>query len=187
MVFKSQSTLSSRNTHLPGNQITCGFWRLLSYFIQEASQWLLDGDGKASANRYSWVGYDRPWWEVWTRLLFWCIPEDRPQQMTVPKMNLLGHALVKLGWAHCKVAMLQEVFALTLKDTFLASMDQFKEDIKEYKILRKKLNSKKCCNLSLGLFTVAIFGPFSAHFRLHFWIIFIVWQKNDIKWNQKWS
>jgi hypothetical protein len=24
----------------------------------------------------------------------------------------------------------------------------------------------------LGLFTVAIFGPFSAHFRLHFWIIF---------------
>ena len=41
--------------------------------------------------------------------------------------------------------------------------------------------------LTLGLFTVAIFGPFSAHFRLHFWIIFIVWQKNDIKWNQKWS
>ena len=25
---------------------------------------------------------------------------------------------------------------------------------------------------SLGLFTVAIFGPFSAHFRSHFWIIF---------------
>jgi hypothetical protein len=25
---------------------------------------------------------------------------------------------------------------------------------------------------SIGLFTVGIFGPFSAHFRLHFWIIF---------------
>jgi hypothetical protein len=25
---------------------------------------------------------------------------------------------------------------------------------------------------TLGLFMVAIFGPFSAHFQLHFWIIF---------------
>ena len=65
-----------------GNQITCGFRRLLSNFIQEASQWLLDADGKVSANRYSWVGYDRSWWGVWTRLVFRCVPEDWPQQMT---------------------------------------------------------------------------------------------------------
>ena len=53
---------------------------------------------------------------------------------------------MKLGRAHCKVATLQEAFALTLKDTFMASMDRFKEDIKEYEILRKKLDSKKCFN-----------------------------------------
>jgi hypothetical protein len=50
---------------------------------------------------------------------------------------------VKLGRAHCKVATLQEAYALTLKDTFLASMDQFKEDIKEYEALRKKLDSRR--------------------------------------------
>jgi hypothetical protein len=37
----------------------------------------------------------------------------------------------------------------------------------------------------IGLFTVAVFGPFSTHFQLHFWIIFIVWQKNDYKMKQK--
>ena len=50
---------------------------------------------------------------------------------------------MKLGRAHCKVATLQEAYALTLKDTFMASMDQFKEDIKEYEVLRKKLDCKK--------------------------------------------
>lgn len=51
---------------------------------------------------------------------------------------------MKLGRAHCKVATLQEAYALTLKDTFLASMDRFKEDIKEYEALRKKLDSRRC-------------------------------------------
>lgn len=50
---------------------------------------------------------------------------------------------MKLGRAHCKVATLQEAYALTLKDTFMGSMDQFKEDFKEYETLRKKLDSKK--------------------------------------------
>jgi hypothetical protein len=56
---------------------------------------------------------------------------------------------VKLGRAHCKVATLQEAYALTLKDTFMTSMDQFKEDIKEYEALRKKLDSKKYFSPSL--------------------------------------
>ena len=50
---------------------------------------------------------------------------------------------MKLGRAHCKVATLQEAYALTLKDTFLTSMDRFKEDIKEYEALRKKLDSRR--------------------------------------------
>ena len=56
---------------------------------------------------------------------------------------------MKMGRAHCKVATLQEAYALTLKDTFLASMDQFKEDIKEYEALRKKLDSRKYLSSSL--------------------------------------
>jgi hypothetical protein len=54
-----------------------------------------------------------------------------------------GASLVKLGRAHCKVATLQEAFALTFKDTFLASIERFKEDIKEYEALRKKLDSRR--------------------------------------------
>jgi hypothetical protein len=83
-------------------------------------------------------------------------PEDRPQQMTVLKKDeFLGRALVKLGRAHCKVATLQEAYALTLKDTFLASMDHFKEDIKEYEILRKKLDSKRYLAPSLFSYNYA--------------------------------
>lgn len=60
---------------------------------------------------------------------------------------------MKLGRAHCKVATLQEAYALTLKDTFMASMDQFKDDIKEYEALRKKLDSKKYLRPSLFLYS----------------------------------
>lgn len=55
-----------------------------------------------------------------------------------------GNALVKLGGAHCKIATLQEAFALTFKDTFLVSMEKFRDEIKEYELLRKKLDSRKC-------------------------------------------
>ncbi|KDR73959.1 hypothetical protein GALMADRAFT_250677 [Galerina marginata CBS 339.88] len=54
-----------------------------------------------------------------------------------------GSALVKLGRAHCKIATLQEAFALTFKDTFLAAMERFKDEIKEYELLKKKLETRK--------------------------------------------
>jgi len=54
-----------------------------------------------------------------------------------------GDALVKLGGAQCKIATLQEAYALTFKDTFLASMEKFRNEIKEYESLRKKLDSRK--------------------------------------------
>ncbi|KAG6816838.1 hypothetical protein H0H87_002487 [Tephrocybe sp. NHM501043] len=45
--------------------------------------------------------------------------------------SAFGSSLVKLGRAHCKVATLQEAYALTLRDTFLASLEKFTDDIKE--------------------------------------------------------
>lgn len=57
---------------------------------------------------------------------------------------LSGNALVKLGRAHCKIATLQEAYALTFKDTFLTSMERFKGEIKEYELLKKKLESQRC-------------------------------------------
>ena len=60
-----------------------------------------------------------------------------------------GSSLIKLGRAHCKVATLQEGYALTFKDTFIASIEKFTNEIKEYDMQRKKLDSRRCVSLSL--------------------------------------
>ncbi|KAF8904683.1 hypothetical protein CPB84DRAFT_1845222 [Gymnopilus junonius] len=54
-----------------------------------------------------------------------------------------GSALVKLGRAHCKIAALQEAFAVTFKDTFVVSMERFGDEIKEYESLKKKLETRR--------------------------------------------
>ena len=51
--------------------------------------------------------------------------------------------MIKLGRAHCKVATLQEAYALTFKDTFIVSMERFKDEIKEYESLKKKLENRR--------------------------------------------
>ncbi|KZT25066.1 BAR-domain-containing protein, partial [Neolentinus lepideus HHB14362 ss-1] len=57
--------------------------------------------------------------------------------------SVLGTALIQLGRAHCKAATLQEAFALTLEDTFLAAMQRYEDEIKDYQALRKKLESRR--------------------------------------------
>ncbi|KAG6868478.1 hypothetical protein C0993_002243 [Termitomyces sp. T159_Od127] len=57
--------------------------------------------------------------------------------------QILGTSLVKFGRAHCKAAALQEAFALTLKDTFLSSLDKYTSEIKDYETQRKKLESRR--------------------------------------------
>ena len=47
--------------------------------------------------------------------------------------------------------------------------------------------TKKKKLLSLGLFTVAILGPFSAHFQTHFWLIFVYLAEKQTKGNEKWD
>ncbi|KAJ7684416.1 hypothetical protein DFH06DRAFT_1462756 [Mycena polygramma] len=54
-----------------------------------------------------------------------------------------GNSLVTLGRAHCKVAKLQESFAQSFQDGFMASLVRFAEDIKDYETLRKKLESRR--------------------------------------------
>ncbi|KAG5733819.1 Meiotically up-regulated gene 137 protein [Termitomyces sp. T112] len=57
--------------------------------------------------------------------------------------SAFGPSLVKFGRAHCKVAALQEAFALTLKDTFLAFLEQYTSGIKDYEAHKKKLESRR--------------------------------------------
>lgn len=64
------------------------------------------------------------------------------QQITLADVRL-GNSLVKLGRAHCKVATIQEAYALTFQDTFISSLQQFGEEVKEYEAQRKKLESKR--------------------------------------------
>ncbi|KAG2133790.1 uncharacterized protein EDB93DRAFT_1173466 [Suillus bovinus] len=57
--------------------------------------------------------------------------------------SAFGTSLVKLGRAHCKVATLQEAFALTFQDTFITSCQNFVQDIKDYEHQQKKLESRR--------------------------------------------
>ncbi|KAJ8090418.1 hypothetical protein PM082_019016 [Marasmius tenuissimus] len=57
--------------------------------------------------------------------------------------STLGTSLVKLGRAHCKVATLQEGYALTFRDTYMSSIEKFGDEIKEYDQMRKKLDSRR--------------------------------------------
>lgn len=57
--------------------------------------------------------------------------------------SAFGASLVKFGRAHCKVATLQEAYAVTFKDTFITSLQRFRDGIKEYEHLNKKLESRR--------------------------------------------
>uniref|UniRef100_A0A8H7XKR2 BAR-domain-containing protein n=1 Tax=Psilocybe cubensis TaxID=181762 RepID=A0A8H7XKR2_PSICU len=57
--------------------------------------------------------------------------------------STFGSALVKLGRAHSKIATLQEAYALTFKDTFMGTLEKFKDQIKEYEAVKKKLENRK--------------------------------------------
>jgi hypothetical protein len=59
-----------------------------------------------------------------------------------PDESVFGNSLVKFGRAHCKVATLQEAFAVTLKNTIM-TLSRFEEEIKEYDAVRKKLESRR--------------------------------------------
>ncbi|KAJ3969487.1 hypothetical protein EV361DRAFT_999069 [Lentinula raphanica] len=54
-----------------------------------------------------------------------------------------GSCLTKLGRAHCKIATLQETYAITFRDTFMASIEKFGDEIKEFDHMKKKLESRR--------------------------------------------
>ncbi|KAJ2986641.1 hypothetical protein NUW54_g9692 [Trametes sanguinea] len=54
-----------------------------------------------------------------------------------------GQSLVNFGRAHCTIASLQESFAMAFEDTYLASIRQSEDEIKEYQAQRKKLESRR--------------------------------------------
>ncbi|KAH7924417.1 BAR-domain-containing protein [Leucogyrophana mollusca] len=57
--------------------------------------------------------------------------------------SAFGTSLVKLGRAHCKIATIQEAYALTFQDTFVSSCQSYLQDIKDYEHQRKKLESRR--------------------------------------------
>ena len=55
-----------------------------------------------------------------------------------------GQSLVTFGRAHCNIASLQESFAMTFEETYLTAVRQSEDEIKEYQVQRKKLESRRC-------------------------------------------
>ncbi|KAF5326169.1 hypothetical protein D9611_000817 [Ephemerocybe angulata] len=60
-----------------------------------------------------------------------------------PEDSRFGSSLVRLGRAHCSIATLQQTYAVQFKDTFMAAIERFLEEIKEYEALRKQLESRR--------------------------------------------
>ena len=54
-----------------------------------------------------------------------------------------GQSLVSFGRAHCNIATFQESFAVTFEETYLTSVKQSEDEIKEYQMQRKKLESRR--------------------------------------------
>ncbi|KAI0776612.1 hypothetical protein BD413DRAFT_225051 [Trametes elegans] len=54
-----------------------------------------------------------------------------------------GQSLVSLGRAHCTIASLQESFAATFEESYLSAIRQSEDEIKEYQVQRKKLESRR--------------------------------------------
>ncbi|KAI0364040.1 BAR-domain-containing protein [Pilatotrama ljubarskyi] len=54
-----------------------------------------------------------------------------------------GQSLVSFGRAHCNIASLQESFAMTFEESYLAGVRQSEDEIKEYQAQRKKLESRR--------------------------------------------
>ncbi|KAF8503876.1 hypothetical protein JB92DRAFT_3207391 [Gautieria morchelliformis] len=57
--------------------------------------------------------------------------------------SAFGQSLFNLGRAHCKIATLQESFALAFRDTYLASLEGALEEFSDYASQRKKLDSRR--------------------------------------------
>lgn len=54
---------------------------------------------------------------------------------------------MKFGQGMCRLAALQETQALTFKDSFSASLKMYHDEIKEYHVQRKKLESRRFVEL----------------------------------------
>ena len=54
-----------------------------------------------------------------------------------------GQSLVSFGRAHCNIGTFQESFAATFEETYITSVKQSEDEIKEYQMQRKKLESRR--------------------------------------------
>ncbi|KAI0030841.1 hypothetical protein K488DRAFT_87382 [Vararia minispora EC-137] len=54
-----------------------------------------------------------------------------------------GAALVRFGQGHCKIATLQEAFAVTVSASYLGSLDRAAEEIREYDAEKKMLETRR--------------------------------------------
>ncbi|KAI0334309.1 BAR-domain-containing protein [Cubamyces sp. BRFM 1775] len=54
-----------------------------------------------------------------------------------------GQSLVNFGRAHCTIASIQESFAMMFEETYITTIRQSEDEIKEYQAQRKKLESRR--------------------------------------------
>lgn len=61
-----------------------------------------------------------------------------------------GQALTKFGQAHFKLATLQDQYSEEFRETYLASLERYRQEVKEYHGVRRKLKSRRYVPSILG-------------------------------------
>jgi hypothetical protein len=55
----------------------------------------------------------------------------------------IGQVLISFGRAFCNVATTQEALSLSLSSSFLVGLQRFLDQIKDYEVERKKLETRR--------------------------------------------
>jgi SWI/SNF-related matrix-associated actin-dependent regulator of chromatin subfamily D len=58
-------------------------------------------------------------------------------------LSITGQALVRFGRAFCNVATAQEALGRSLGSTFIIALQRFLDQIKDYELERKKLETRR--------------------------------------------
>jgi SWI/SNF-related matrix-associated actin-dependent regulator of chromatin subfamily D len=69
-------------------------------------------------------------------------------------LSITGQALVRFGRAFCNVATAQEALGRSLGSTFIIALQRFLDQIKDYEVERKKLETRRwdeCAHLCPGV------------------------------------
>jgi len=88
-------------------------------------------------------------WSVTAKILLMTLclvtmTSSLPSVYSLLTVNTAGQALVIFGRAFCNIATAQEALGRSLTSSLIIALQRFLDQIKEYEVERKKLETRRC-------------------------------------------